>query len=456
MATSSHILVIDDEPVLRQILTRVLTDAGYFVEAASGAAEAIAMLAHGDFDVALCDINMPDGNGIEVLRRTRASGIDTVFVMVTAIAAVETAVEALRAGAFDYMIKPVRNEELLYRLARIESMRGLREENQVLRKAVGEKSPALFRFQSPAMLNVERLVEKVAPTNSTVLIIGESGTGKGVLAQSIHQKSARSAEPFVAVNCSAIPEQLMESEFFGHTKGAFTGADRPRKGLFLAADQGTLFLDEVGELPLPMQTKLLHAIEEKQVRAVGSEQPRNVDTRIIAATNRDLSDMIAQATFRGDLFFRLSMFQIAIPSLRENKADIRALVRFLMKNSRDGTGGREMEIDPEAEAYLLAYGWPGNVRELDNVINRARIVAENNCITVADLPAALVGAVDPKAAKLPELSAEGSLREQLQRIEIDIIARAIGAARGDRKVAAQRLGISLSGLYRKLGELTQS
>jgi len=456
MSPTSHVLVIDDEPALRQILGRVLDDAGYYVELAAGAQEGIDRLSRGDIDVALCDIRMPDGNGIDVLRRTRSAGIDTVFVMISAIASVESAVEALRAGAFDYMVKPVRNEELLYRLARIESMRGLREENLVLRKAVSDKATPHFHFRSPAMLDVARLVDKVAPTSSTVLIVGESGTGKGVLAQSIHQKSLRSEKPFISVNCSAIPEHLLESEFFGHTKGAFTGADKPRRGLFLAADSGTLFLDEVGELPLPMQTKLLHAIEDKQVRAVGSEQSRNVDVRIVAATNRDLTAMVDQGTFRGDLFFRLSMFQIAIPPLRENKADIRALVQFLMQKGRGESGARAMDLDPDAEAYLLAYAWPGNVRELDNVINRARIVADNNSISVADLPAGLVRAVDPKVAKPPEIAEEGSLREQLQRMEIEIITRAIGAAQGDRRLAAQRLGISLSSLYRKLGEQAQA
>jgi len=455
MPPTSRVLVIDDEPALRQILSRVLDEAGYFVETASGAEEATAMLSHGDIDVALCDITMPDGNGIDVLRQTRAAGIDTVFVMVTANSAVETAVEALRAGAFDYMVKPVRNEELLHRLARIESMRGLREENRVLRKVVSGRTATIFRFQSAGMLDVERLVEKVAPTASTVLIMGESGTGKGVLAHSIHQMSTRSDRPFISVNCSAIPEHLMESEFFGHIKGAFTGADKPRRGLFLAADSGTLFLDEVGELPMAMQTKLLHAIEDKQVRAIGSEQSRHVDVRIVAATNRDLADMVANGTFRGDLYFRLSMFQIAIPPLRENKADISALVRFLMQKSGGESGARDMEIDPEAEAYLLAYRWPGNVRELDNVINRARILAENNCISAGDLPASLVKAVDPKAATLPEIAAEGSLRDQLQHFEVEIVKRAIGAAEGDRKLAAQRLGISLSSLYRKLGEHAQ-
>jgi len=441
---SSQILVIDDEPALRQILVTVLTRAGYPVDEAECVADARARLAKGDVDVALCDITMPDGNGLDLLRETRAAKIDTVFVMITGSSSISTVVEALRAGAFDYLTKPVRNEEVLHRLAQIDAMRGLRAENRALRRVVGEHTPTAFRFTSPAMRHAERLADKVAPTASTVLIVGESGTGKGLLAQAIHQKSPRSQQPFVTVNCSAIPEQLLESEFFGHTKGAFTGADKARKGLFAEADGGTLFLDEIGELPMPMQTKLLHAIEDKQVRPIGSEQAKRIDTRIIAATNRDLPAMIARGAFREDLYFRLSMFQIAIPPLRERQADIRALVQYLMKSARDGSIAHDMEIDPEAEAYLLAYSWPGNVRELDNVINRARILAENDCITVADLPSLLV-------ANRQGTGGEGSLRAQVQRLEVEIIERAIAEAEGDRRVAARRLGISLSSLYRKLG-----
>ncbi len=447
---SSQILVIDDEPALRQIVVSVLTRADYFVDEVAGVAAARARLAKGDVDVALCDIAMPDGSGIDLLRETRASGIDTVFVMITGSSSVATAVEALRAGAHDYLTKPVRNEELLHRLAQLDAMRGLRDENRALRKVVNDRTSSAFRFMSRGMVEVDRLVDKVAPTNSTVLIVGESGTGKGLLAQVIHQKSLRSQQPFVPVNCSAIPEQLLESEFFGHTKGAFTGADKARKGLFSEADGGTLFLDEIGELPMPMQTKLLHAIEDKQVRPVGSEQAKRVDTRIVAATNRDLPSMIKEGTFREDLYFRLGMFQIAIPPLRERQSDIRALVQFLMRNAREGSSGRPMDIDPEAEAYLLAYAWPGNVRELDNVINRARILAENACITVADLPVSLVSSIDRRLPVRQEIAGEGSLREQVQKLELDIIMHAITTAKGDRRAAAQRLGISLSSLYRKL------
>jgi two-component system, NtrC family, response regulator AtoC len=444
-----NVLVIDDEAALRQIVAATLGKAGYAVEQASCVAEARTKLARGTFDVALCDIKMPDGTGIDVLRESKAAGLDTVFVMVTASASMETAVEALRSGAYDYIVKPVRNEELLNRLTQIESMRGLSEENKLLRAAVKGRGAAAFRFRSPCMLEVERLVNKVAPTNSTVLITGESGCGKGVLARSIHEKSLRSSGPFVPVNCGAIPEQLLESEFFGHTRGSFTGADRTRKGLFLEADHGTLFLDEIGELPLLMQTKLLHIIEEKLVRAVGSEQARQVDTRIVIATNRDLPAMVEQGKFREDLYFRLSMFQIALPPLRERHDDIREFIHFLLQNCRDLGPTGPVQLDADAEAILLAYPWPGNVRELDNVINRARILAENNRVTVADLPAALVGTQPPDGG---DVGGETTLRLQLRRYEIKLLQEAIAVAEGDRRVAAQRLGISLSSLYRKVGE----
>jgi two-component system response regulator AtoC len=447
-----NVLVIDDEPALRQIVAATLGKAGYTVDQAAGVAEATTKLARGNVDVALCDIKMQDGTGIELLRQSKAAGLETVFVMVTASASMETAVEALRGGAYDYIVKPVRNEELLNRLTQIEAMRGLSEENKLLRAAAKRNGAAPFRFKSPCMLEVERLVNKVAPTSSTVLITGESGSGKGMLARTIHEKSLRHTGPFVPVNCGAIPEQLMESEFFGHTRGSFTGADRARKGLFGEADRGTLFLDEIGELPMPMQTKLLHVIEEKQVRAVGSEQARRVDTRIVVATNRDLPAMVERGTFREDLYFRLSMFQIALPPLRERHADVREFIQFLLRNGLELGPEEAVELDPAAEAILLTYSWPGNVRELDNVINRARILAENNHITVADLPAALVEACPGATEATGDVGGDTTLRLQLRRYEIKLLQEAISAAEGDRRAAAQRLGISLSSLYRKLGE----
>jgi DNA-binding NtrC family response regulator len=448
---SLSVLIIDDEPALRQILAAVLERAGYAVDQAAGVGEATKKLARGDFDVALCDIRMPDGNGIDLLRETRAAGSETTFVMITASASMESAVDSLRAGAYDFIAKPVRNEELLNRLAQIEAMRGLAVENQNLRRAIRAGRVADFTFKSPCMIEIERLVNKVAPTSSTVLIVGESGSGKGQVARQIHDRSQRSAGPFVSVNCSAIPETLMESEFFGHTRGSFTGADKARKGLFMEAERGTLFLDEIGELPLPMQTKLLHAIEDKQIRAVGSEQSRRVETRIVVATNRELPSMVANGTFREDLYFRLSMFQVALPPLRARRDDLRGFIRFMLNSSRDGTPSTETHIEPEAEDCLLAYEWPGNLRELDNVINRARILAENNLITVADLPDAVVAA-GGLSLRSASVGSRESLRAQLHEVEVRIIRGAVATAGGDLKLAAQRLGISLSSLYRKLSD----
>ena len=375
--------------------------------------------------------------------------------MVTGFASLATAVDALRAGASDYITKPVRYDEVVHRLAQIDALRGLREENKVLRKAVSDSAPKLYRFTSPGMLDVERLVGKVAPTDSTVLITGESGTGKGVVARMVHDQSKRRTGPFLQVNCSAVPEHLLESEFFGHTKGAFTGADHARKGLFLQADGGTLFLDEISELPLHMQTKLLHMVEDKEVRPLGSEQLRRVDTRIIAATNANLLSHVEEGKFRKDLYFRLSMFQIQIPPLRERQTDIPGLIRFLLRNLRTSTstsGAGAIEIDSLAEEILLAHSWPGNVRELDNVVTRACILAEDNRISVADLPAAIIQAASPQTTAGAATGADGHLRVQMRKLELDILRRAIEEAGGDRKLAAQRLGIGLSSLYRKIEE----
>jgi two-component system, NtrC family, response regulator AtoC len=450
---SLNVLVIDDEAAARQVLAAAVRRAGHSVDTAGDVAEARAKLSRGDVDVALCDIQLPDGLGIDLLKQSRASGLDTAFVMVTAFASVETAVEALRSGAYDYIIKPVRNEEVLNRLSQIETLGGLREENRALRKQVTESAP-VYRFSSPAMVELERLIAKVGPTDSTVLITGESGTGKGVLARAIHDRSERRERPFLSVNCSAIPDQLMESEFFGHTRGAFTGADRARKGLFAAADGGTLFLDEVSELPLPMQTKLLNVIEDKEIRPVGSEQVRRVHVRIIAATNRNLPESVAHGRFREDLFFRLSMFELSIPPLRERRADIRALIRFFLRGSRAGQKiSPAAEIDPEAEELLLAYSWPGNVRELENVIIRARILAEGDCITVADLPPEITRFGSHQAPGGRADGREDDLRERVRKFEAAVIQNAVDDAGGDRRLAAQRLGISLSSLYRKLDEL---
>jgi DNA-binding NtrC family response regulator len=448
-----QILVIDDEPALRQVLATALGKAGYAVASAANAEQASARLVQGDVDIALCDMCMPGGDGLDLMRQIRAAGIDTAFIMMTAFASVDTAIEAIKAGAHDYMIKPLRNEEVLHRIAQAAAVRGLRDENRTLRKAVLGTREERFRFTAPSMQALERLVGKVSPTESTVLVIGESGTGKGVIARAIHEQSMRADGPFIPVNCGAIPESLLESEFFGHTKGAFTSADRARKGLFLQADKGTLFLDEIGELPLHMQTKLLHCIEDKHIRPVGSEQARRVDVRIIAATNRDLAQMVREGRFREDLFFRLSVFQVPVPPLRSRQQDIPGLVRFFLRRARiSGHAQKDLSIDHDAEELLLAYPWPGNVRELDNVICRAYILADGDHITTADLPPEITRTAPRAGLRGPANEAQGTLREQLRRIEASIVLRTIEEAAGDRREAAQRLGIGLSSLYRKLEE----
>jgi two-component system, NtrC family, response regulator AtoC len=446
-----NVLIVDDEPAIRQVLAAAISKAGHTAETAASAAEALAKLGKGSFDVVVSDIFMPVTDGIELLKLARAQGIDAAFVMVTAFSSVDSAIEAIRAGAHDYISKPVRNEEILLRLDQLAALRGLRDENRALRNLVMGGATRRYDFAAASMREVERLVSRVAPTVSTVLIAGESGTGKGVVAGQIHELSPRCAGPFIPVNCSAIPENLLESELFGHTKGAFTSADKARKGLFVQANGGTLFLDEIGELPLSMQTKLLHVIEAKQVRPVGADQAQKVDVRIVAATNRDLPKMVADGRFREDLYFRLSVFQIRMPPLRERRSDIPGLIRFVLAQQ-----GRLLELDPEAEEILVGYDWPGNVRQLENVMHRAAILADEGRIDVADLPDEVTRAAPARGRiDLPAATA-GTLRERVRAYELKLIQQAIDEAGGDRRLAAQRLGIGLSSLYRKLDEASST
>jgi two-component system, NtrC family, response regulator AtoC len=451
MMKSPEVLIVDDEPAIRQILSAYLTKSGFSVAMAANGTEAFERLSKGDIDIAISDIKMPDFTGIELVRRARAAGIDTSFIMMTAYASVDTAIEAIKAGASDYMIKPVRNEEVMHRLMKARDLRRLSSENSVLRDLVLGTREHHFSFSSPSMKELDRLVARVAPTDSTVLVTGESGTGKGVIARQIHQQSQRAEGPFIPVNCGAIPENLMESELFGHLKGSFTGADKVRKGLFLEADKGTIFLDEIGELPLALQVKLLHVIEEKTVRPVGGEQAKRADVRIVAATNRDLAQMVAEGRFREDLYFRLSVFHVHVPSLRERRQDILGLVRFLLqRGSKRMNNGVSPVIDPDVEEIFNTYDWPGNVREMENAVDRALILADDGRITRADLPPQ-IARIAPASTVAVGASDDG-LREQVRRFESSVICKAISDTGGDRRAAAQKLGIGLSSLYRKLEE----
>jgi len=446
---SLQVLIVDDEPAIRQILSKNTSKAGHSVSVAANGTEALERLSKGDIDVAICDIRMPDMSGIEVVEKAGSTGIETIFLMMTAYASVNTAIDAMRAGAYDYMLKPLRNEDVINRLARLADVIQLRSENKVLREIVNSQDEGICQHVSAAMKVVERLITKVAPTNSTVLITGPSGSGKGVIARSIHQNSQRANEAFISVNCGAIPENLLESEFFGHTKGAFTGASKAKRGLFAEADQGTIFLDEIGELPINLQVKLLHVIEDQQLRALGSEQSRKINVRILAATNRDLPKMVEDGNFREDLYFRLNVFHVPLPALEQRRDDIPSLIDFFInKEANRMELESDFEIVPAARDALIRYAWPGNVRELQNVIARSLILCENGQIELTDLPqnvSELTG-VSGGYQGLPQ----GSLKHQLQHFEIDVINKAIELADGDRKIAARQLGIGVSSLYRKL------
>ncbi len=449
---SPQIIVVDDELAIRQVLSSNLEKEGYSVENYGDAESASERLSKGDVDIAVCDIRMPGMSGIELMDKTLKSGIDTSFLLMTAHASIDTAIEAMRLGAFDYMIKPVHTEEVLHQIKQICDLRGLRTENKLLRSLVLGVSEDECGLNSEPINEIHRMVEKVASTESTVLITGESGTGKGVIARRIHKLSTRFNAPFIPVNCGSIAENLMESEFFGHVKGAFTGADRAKKGLFLEANKGTIFLDEIGELPLNLQVKLLHVLESKEVRAVGSEKVRKIDVRIITATNRNLDEMVACGKFREDLYFRLNVFHVHIPPLRERQTDILKLAHFFMRRDADRFAhGRQLRIEADAENALLGYKWPGNVREVENVIARTLILAEGDSITIEELPPYISNILEGYEAE-NAMKAGLSLKKQVKIFERNLIMRTINEMEGDRSAAARKLGIGTSTLYRKLDE----
>lgn len=442
------ILVVDDEIAIRQILSNIITRAGHDVITAEDGYMALSILKEREVDVTFSDVRMPGITGIELIEHARKAGINCQFVIMTAFASVSTAIDAMKAGAYDYMMKPLRHEDVEHRLQLIGNMINLHKENTALRQVAMQVSEQAMSSTADSMKTVERLINKVAATESTVMIGGESGTGKGVTANQIRKLSQRADKPFIPVNCAAIPEQLLESELFGHMKGAFTGANSKKVGLFEAATGGTLFLDEIGELPLSMQAKLLHVLEQKQIRPVGSEKFIPVDVRIIAATNRDLQEMVRNGDFREDLYFRLNIFSINLPPLRERAGDILPLFEFFLnKEARKSGKLNPMRVDSDVEAILQQYSFPGNIRELENIVERAMILADDDVVRVEDLPQQLFQQTQNEAD-----NSNKTLREQLKIIEADIINKAIDSADGDRRLAAKRLGLGLSSLYRKMEE----
>ncbi len=447
-ASKGAILVAEDEAAIRESLTEVLKDEGYAVTAAADGTAAFSALDGQEFDLVISDLRMPGADGLAVLTHTREVAPQTLVLLMTAHATVETAIEALQRGAQDYLLKPLNFDDVLHKIDHLLRHRQVAWENQLLRGQVAR----LWDFdnligRSLAMREVMHLVQRVAPTKSTVLITGESGAGKEVVARAIHHFSEQRDRIFLPVNCGAIPEHLLESQLFGHLRGSFTGAVNNQEGLFARARGGTIFLDEIGDLPLGLQVKLLRAIEQKEILPVGATTPSKVDVRILAATNLHLAKAVEEGKFREDLYYRLNVVGIEIPPLRERREDIPPLVEHFvrmhnreLKRSFKGVDGTTMKI-------LLSSAWKGNVRELDNVIEHAMILGEGDWITAADLPRAM------KADATIPIAPSDDLREALRSYEKAHIQAVLSKVDQDKKTAAEVLGVSLSSLYRKIEEL---
>jgi two-component system response regulator AtoC len=444
---NERILIVDDDEALRDSLQMVLAAEGYDVVAAANAGEALSRIDAGPVDVVLCDLRMPGIDGLELLPQLGRRLPGCPVILMSAYGSSDLAIEAMRHGAYDYLAKPFQPSEALLTIRKARERERLRRANQLLRRDV-QRGERPIVGASPRMIEVLELLERVSEFKATVLLTGESGTGKEVLARAIHAQSGRRDEAFVAVNCGAIPETLLESELFGHARGAFTGADRARRGLFLEADGGTLFLDEVGELPPALQVKLLRVLQEEEVRPLGESKPRQVDVRVIAATARDLEADVAGGRFRDDLFYRLNVMRIQVPALRERREDIPLLLDHFLGRARETLGKRVREIADDALARLVAYPWPGNVRELENLIERAVILAPEERITLRELPS---NVAEPGAEGDPGRS-DLSLRRARRVLEAELIKKALRTTGGNRTRAARLLEISHRALLYKLKE----
>lgn len=457
------ILFADDEQHLCELMRMELPRLGHEVQTCTDGTKALQMLSGGAFDVAILDIQMPGKKGTEILARRDELFPHTEVVLLTGHASLETAVEALRHGAFDYLTKPCKWAELEAVLQRIAEKRSLQHANLALQQQLKSREPTVRLVgSSAAMCQIRQLIRTIAPTDCTVLILGETGTGKELVARSLHEQSLRAEKPFVPVNCGAIPENLVESELFGHRKGAFTGAETHRKGLVEVADGGTLFLDEVGELDKQIQVKFLRFLESGEIRRVGENEPFRVNVRVICATNRSLREMVEAGEFRQDLFFRINTFEIHLPPLRERREDIPELVDHLIE--RHARQRKKPGVSPEAIAVLQAYEWPGNVRELANVVERALILAGDGPITPDHLPlhirdsAGSPPVVKPSVHTAPAAlrgAGDGPQTVTLRDLEREHILRVLEKHGGRKPAAAKELGISLKTLYNKLHQMVE-
>ncbi len=445
-----RVLVVDDEENIRLVLSTLLGKHGYEVRTADSGESALAMLETFDPDVILTDVRMPKLGGLDLLDRLTQSGNPATVIVMSAYGSVDLALEAMKRGAYDYVGKPFKPDEIVLALRKAEEREVLRRENRALRAQMTEQYTEFSDIvsKSPKMAAIFRTIDKVADYKTTVLISGESGVGKELVARALHQRGARKKGPFVAVNCGAIPENLLESELFGHRKGAFTDAHADRRGLFEEANGGTLFLDEIGELPLPLQVKLLRVLQEEVVRRLGDTKDVKVDVRIVAATHRDLAEEAKAGRFREDLYYRINVLSLPIPPLRERREDVPILLEhFIVKqNAKLGTDVRGFSND--AKKVLLEYGWPGNVRELENTVERAMVLAEGPILSEGELPERMRAAMDPVRQKLE--SGELSIKKTVATVEAILIRRALEKTKGNRTRAAEVLEISHRALLYKM------
>jgi DNA-binding NtrC family response regulator len=449
MNTNGRILIADDEEVMRDVLATLLASESYNVDLAETGSQALEMVKDKDYSVILLDLMLPGLDGLQVLEELKKSESSPVAVILTAFASIDKAVKATKLGAFDFITKPFKNDELLLAVKNAMEHRHLVEENQRLKKSLRER----FSFQniigkSASMQQVFDLILQVAPRRSTVLIQGESGTGKELVAKAIHASSGRADAPFVAINCGNIPSDLLESELFGHVRGAYTGATSAKKGLFEVADSGTLFLDEVATISMEMQSKLLRVIQEREFRRLGGLENIKVDVRIIAATNVDLQTAVRQGTFRDDLYYRLNVIVIKIPPLRERPEDIPLLSEHFIRKYGEEGQQRDLYLEPSALRVLMDHDWPGNVRELENIIERAVVLAPGTCISAELFPKNITIPPPDTPVRFPTNST--SLKERVSNFEKAIILAALEKTAWNQKRAAQLLAVNATTLSEKL------
>ncbi|TAN39833.1 MAG: sigma-54-dependent Fis family transcriptional regulator [Nitrospirae bacterium] len=445
-ADTYKVLVVDDERDICRALEFLLSREGYKVVTTHNGPDALKKIESDDYDLLITDLKMEGMDGMEVLERAVVLNPNLIVIMMTAFASVESAVSAMKKGASDYIVKPFINEDVKMRVRRLLEHKKILMENIVLRQQLSQQFGSReFVGVSPQINKVFEVLEKVIPTRSNILILGESGTGKGVIAEIVHVNSQRKDKPFISINCSAIPENLLESELFGYRKGAFTGAATDKKGLITMANQGTLFLDEIGDMPMGLQAKILKVLETGEVMPVGDTKPTFADVRLIAATNKNVEEQIRKGLFREDLYYRLNVIEVTIPPLRERREDIAALARHFVEKFSKANNKRVVAITDEALELLNSYSWPGNIRELSNVIERAVVLAGADRIGPHDLPPKIMDQQGPRSTQ--------TLKDKLDAFEEKVITGSLRTHDGNKEAVARELGVDLATLYRKIKKL---